>query len=49
LNGLAHRVLNGSGGGAGEFDDFIDWVFHISPYFPNKLHKLMLLTYTEAA
>ena len=24
---------------------FID----LTPYFPNKLHKLMLLTYTEAA
>ena len=24
-------------------------VFHLNPYFPNKLHKLMLLTYTEAA
>jgi 2-polyprenyl-3-methyl-5-hydroxy-6-metoxy-1,4-benzoquinol methylase len=22
---------------------------HLNPYFPNKLHKLMLLTYTEAA
>ena len=21
----------------------------VNPYFPNKLHKLMLLTYTEAA
>jgi len=22
---------------------------YLNPYFPNKLHKLMLLTYTEAA
>jgi hypothetical protein len=29
LNGLVNGVLNGSGGGAGEFDEFIDWVFHI--------------------
>jgi hypothetical protein len=29
LNGLVNGVLDGSGGGAGEFDEFIDWVFHI--------------------
>jgi hypothetical protein len=29
LNGLVNGVLNGSGGGAGEFDEFIDWVFHV--------------------
>ena len=29
LNGLVHRVLDGRGGGAGEFDEFIDRVFHI--------------------
>ena len=28
LNGLVNGVLNGSGGGAGEFNEFIDWVFH---------------------
>jgi hypothetical protein len=28
-NGLVHGVLDGTGGGAGEFDEFIDWVFHI--------------------
>jgi hypothetical protein len=29
LNGLVHGVLDGTGGGAGEFDEFIDWVFHV--------------------
>ena len=29
FNRLAHRVFNGSGGGAGEFDEFIDGVFHV--------------------
>ena len=29
LNGLIHRVLNGRGGGTGEFNEFIDWVFHV--------------------
>ena len=29
LNGLVHRVLDGRGGGAGEFDEFIDGVFHV--------------------
>ena len=28
-NGFADRVLNGSVGRAGEFDEFIDWIFHI--------------------
>ena len=29
LNGPANSVLDGGGGGAGEFDEFIDVVFHI--------------------
>jgi hypothetical protein len=29
FNGLVHRVLDGRGGSAGEFDEFIDRVFHI--------------------
>jgi hypothetical protein len=29
LNGLVNGILDGSGGGAGKFDEFIDWVFHI--------------------
>jgi hypothetical protein len=29
LNGLVNGILNGSGGSAGEFDEFIDWVFHV--------------------
>src|ERR1039457_4636603 len=28
LNGLINGVLDGSGRGAGEFDEFIDWIFH---------------------
>src|ERR1035437_364271 len=28
LNGSGNSVLDGSGGGAGELDEFIDWVFH---------------------
>ena len=33
LNGAIHRVLYGGAGGAGEFDDFIDWIF----YFVHEL------------
>ena len=33
VNRLTHRVFNGSGGGAGKFDDFIDWVFHIERFW----------------
>ena len=29
LNGPANSVFDGGGGGAGEFDEFIDVVFHI--------------------
>jgi hypothetical protein len=29
LNGLVNGILDGSGRGAGEFDEFIDWVFHV--------------------
>jgi len=29
FNGLFHRVLHGRGGGAGEFNEFINWVFHV--------------------
>jgi hypothetical protein len=25
------------------------FINHLNPYFPNKLHKLMLLTYNKAA
>jgi hypothetical protein len=32
LNGLVNGVLDGTGGGAGEFDEFIDWVFHVCFY-----------------
>jgi len=28
LNGLIHGILNGSGGSAGEFNEFIDGFFH---------------------
>src|ERR1017187_2853825 len=28
LNGLINGVLDGSGRGASEFDEFIDWIFH---------------------
>ena len=28
LDGLAHGILDGSGGSAGEFDEFIDGIFH---------------------
>jgi hypothetical protein len=29
LRRLAHGILDGGGRGAGEFNEFIDWVFHI--------------------
>jgi len=29
FNGVIYRILDGSAGGAGEFDDFIDWIFHV--------------------
>ena len=31
-NGLANGVLNGSRGGAGQFDEFIDVIFHAKSY-----------------
>jgi len=27
--GVGNRVLDGCGGGAGEFDEFIDWIIHV--------------------
>jgi hypothetical protein len=29
LNGLVNGILNGSAGGAGEFDELVDLVFHV--------------------
>jgi len=37
LNGFVHGILDGSGRGAGEFDEFIDVVFH-AWFFPVSAH-----------
>jgi hypothetical protein len=33
FNGVIYRILDGSAGGAGEFDDFIDWIFHVMRFW----------------
>ena len=47
LNGLTHRVFNGNGGGAGEFDDFIDGVFHIERFRYSWVVALEMSAYLQ--
>jgi hypothetical protein len=45
LNGLVNGILNGSAGGAGEFDELVDLVFHVRFFwYGRRMVSLGILT-----
>jgi hypothetical protein len=47
FNGLINGVLDGSGGGAGEFDEFIDVVFHVRFFQYSRVRSLGMSAYLQ--
>ena len=47
FNGLINGVLDGSGRGAGEFDEFTDVVFHVRFFRYPRIHSLGMSAYLQ--